>query len=141
MAAHAENAQALLHTLSAYGIPLGTAFQLRDDVLGAFGNESVTGKSVGGDFHEAKPTALLAFAYQNANPQELQVLQRVGERELSPEDIEAIQNVILDTKALEKTEALIVSLRDQAVASITEMKSEARTELEKLAVAVTDRSV
>lgn len=141
MAAHAENAQALLHTLSAYGIPLGTAFQLRDDVLGAFGNESVTGKSVGGDFHEAKPTALLAFAYQNANPQELQVLQQVGERELSSEDIEAIQNVILDTKALEKTEALIVSLRDQAVASITEIKSEARTELERLAVAVTDRSV
>jgi geranylgeranyl diphosphate synthase type I len=127
--------------LSAYGIPLGTAFQLRDDVLGAFGNESITGKSVGGDFHEAKPTALLAFAYQNANPQELQVLQRVGGRELSPEDIEAIQNVILDTKALEKTEALIVSLRDQAVASITEINSDARSELEKLAVAVTDRSV
>jgi len=141
MAAHAENAQALLHTLSAYGIPLGTAFQLRDDVLGAFGNESVTGKSVGGDFHEAKPTALLSFAFQNANPQELSILQRVGERELSPEDIEAIQNVLLDTKALEKTEALIVTLRDEAITALVGLTSDARRELEKLAVAVTDRTV
>ena len=117
------------------------AFQLRDDVLGAFGNESVTGKSVGGDFHEAKPTALLSFAFQNANPQELSILQRVGERELSPEDIEAIQNVLLDTKALEKTEALIVTLRDEAIGALVGLTSDARRELEKLAVAVTDRTV
>lgn len=141
MAADSLNAQQLLQTLSAYGIPLGTAFQLRDDVLGAFGNESVTGKSVGGDFHEAKPTALLSFAFQNANPQELSILQRVGERELSPEDIEAIQNVLLDTKALEKTEALIVTLRDEAITALVGLTSDARSELEKLAVAVTDRAV
>ena len=50
----------LLPALSAYGLPLGDAFQLRDDMLGAFGDEAVTGKPVGDDLREGKPTPLLA---------------------------------------------------------------------------------
>ena len=46
--------------LSAYGLPLGDAFQMRDDVMGAFGDERTTGKPVGGDLREGKPTPLLA---------------------------------------------------------------------------------
>ena len=60
--AHPNNADIILQQLSAYGLPLGDAFQMRDDVLGAFGDESVTGKSVGGDLREGKPTPLLACA-------------------------------------------------------------------------------
>ena len=44
--------------LSAYGLPLGDAFQMRDDVMGAFGDERTTGKPVGGDLREGKPTPL-----------------------------------------------------------------------------------
>src|SRR6476646_9297523 len=48
--------------LSAIGLPMGEAFQLRDDVLGAFGESEVTGKPVGDDLREGKPTPLLALA-------------------------------------------------------------------------------
>ncbi len=57
-----EREHELLGPLSAYGLPLGDAFQMRDDVMGAFGEESLTGKSVGGDLREGKPTPLLARA-------------------------------------------------------------------------------
>ena len=53
---------ALLPGLSAYGLPLGDAFQMRDDVIGAFGDSAVTGKPVGDDLREGKPTPLLARA-------------------------------------------------------------------------------
>ena len=52
--------------LSAYGDPLGEAFQLRDDVLGAFGDSALTGKPVGDDLREGKPTPLLAIANEHA---------------------------------------------------------------------------
>ena len=50
----------LAEPLSAYGLPLGEAFQLRDDILGAFGGDDLLGKRVGDDFREGKPTALYA---------------------------------------------------------------------------------
>ena len=47
--------------LSGYGLPLGEAFQMRDDILGTFGDPAVTGKPVGEDLREGKPTPLLAI--------------------------------------------------------------------------------
>ncbi len=60
------HAQALLPALSAYGLPLGDAFQMRDDVMGAFGDPALTGKPVGGDLREGKPTPLMARAVEAA---------------------------------------------------------------------------
>ena len=62
--------------LSAYGDPLGEAFQLRDDLLGAFGEEAATGKPVGDDLREGKPTPLLAVATENADAAQAAVLAR-----------------------------------------------------------------
>ena len=56
----------LAEPLSAYGLPLGEAFQMRDDVLGTFGDPAVTGKPVGEDLREGKPTPLLAIATARA---------------------------------------------------------------------------
>ncbi len=69
-----ERASELLPALSAYGLPLGDAFQMRDDVMGAFGDEAITGKPVGGDLHEGKPTPLLARAVAAATPAQRAVL-------------------------------------------------------------------
>lgn len=113
-----ERAAELLPALSAYGLPLGDAFQMRDDVLGAFGDEEVTGKPVGGDLREGKPTPLLAHAVAAATPTQREVLDRVGAADLDGADVAAIQQVIVDTGALTKLESQITALTDQAVAAI-----------------------
>ena len=61
-AALAGRGDELAAALSAYGDPLGEAFQLRDDILGTFGDSERTGKPVGDDLREGKPTPLLAEA-------------------------------------------------------------------------------
>ena len=90
----------LLPQLSRYGLPLGDAFQMRDDVMGVFGDSAVTGKPVGGDLLEGKPTPLLARAVAGATPAQLAVLDRVGAADLDADDVAAIQQVIVDTGAL-----------------------------------------
>src|SRR5262249_47375238 len=77
----------LLPALSASGLPLGDAFQLRDDMLGAFGDEQLTGKPVGDDLREGKPTTLMAVATARATPEQHERLATVGDPDLSPADV------------------------------------------------------
>ena len=65
-AALAGAGQDVLDGYSGYGLPLGEAFQLRDDVLGVFGDPAVTGKPAGDDLREGKRTALVAMALEAA---------------------------------------------------------------------------
>ena len=127
--------------LSAYGLPLGDAFQMRDDVMGAFGNPTATGKPVGGDLREGKPTPLLARALVAATPAQRQVLGGVGRPGLDDGEVAAIQQVIVDTGALADLETTIVRLTDEAVAAIgrVELIAEARDELVALAAFVSQR--
>jgi geranylgeranyl diphosphate synthase type I len=104
--------------LSAYGDPLGEAFQLRDDMLGAFGEAAVTGKPVGDDLREGKPTPLLAVATARADGHQLALLSLVGSPDLSARDITAIQSVLVDTGAVDEMEASIDRLTSDAIASI-----------------------
>jgi geranylgeranyl diphosphate synthase type I len=125
----------LLPQLSRYGLPLGDAFQLRDDLLGAFGDETLTGKPVGDDLREGKPTPLLAVAQAAADARQLEVLKRVGRPDLSPEDIAALQEVLVDTGAVAEIEETIEALTVEAVDAIelADVTDEARKELMQLA--------
>ena len=89
--------------LSAYGDPLGEAFQLRDDVLGAFGDPAVTGKPVGQDLREGKPTPLLAAAVERANDGRADVLDRAGQPGLSDGEVIAVQRLLVDGGALTRS--------------------------------------
>jgi geranylgeranyl diphosphate synthase type I len=131
----------LVPVLSAYGLPLGDAFQLRDDVMGAFGDPSLTGKPVGGDLREGKPTPLLARAVATATSPQRVVLDRVGRPDLSDDDIARIQQVIADTGALAELEATIDDLTARAVDAIERapLTPEARDELVLLAHYVSRR--
>jgi geranylgeranyl diphosphate synthase type I len=133
----------LLDQLSAYGLPLGDAFQMRDDVLGAFGEEAVTGKPVGGDLREGKPTPLLARAVEAATAAQRAVLDRVGRPDLGDAEVADIQQVIVDTGALADLEASITSLTDAAIAAAraADITSEASDELVALAHYVSWRQV
>ena len=138
-----ERLPELLPALSAYGLPLGDAFQMRDDVMGAFGDPEVTGKPVGGDLREGKPTPLMARAVERANPAQAVVLALVGSTDLSEAQVANVQQVIIDTGALADLEATIVRLTDEAVAAIVRapITTAARDELVALASYVSRRTV
>jgi geranylgeranyl diphosphate synthase type I len=121
--------------LSAYGDPLGEAFQLRDDLLGAFGDEALTGKPVGDDLREGKPTPLLALAARAADASQAKVLRLVGEPDLSTEAVAEVQQVLRATGAVAAVEASIQELTDQALAALpgADVTDEARAELDALA--------
>ena len=138
-----DRAAELLPALSAYGLPLGDAFQMRDDVMGAFGDEAVTGKPVGGDLREGKPTPLLARAVQASTPAQRAVLDEVGSPDLDDADIERIQQVIVDTGALAALEKQIAELIDEAIAAIevAPITAQSRDELIALAYYVSQRNV
>ena len=108
----------LIPVLSTYGLPLGDAFQMRDDVLGAFGDTAITGKPVGDDLREGKPTPLMAIATARANAAQLKELQLVGNQDLTPAQIARVQEVIRETGALDELEVVITRLTDEAIAAV-----------------------
>ncbi len=130
-----DRAEELLPALSAYGLPLGDAFQRRDDVLGAFGDESQTGKPVGDDLREGKPTPLLALATARADRAQVDVLTLVGQPDLTWSDVEAIQRVLVETGARQEMEDEIEALTVQAVDAVdrSPIATEAKEALVQLA--------
>jgi geranylgeranyl diphosphate synthase, type I len=137
-----ERAGELLPALSRYGLPLGDAFQMRDDVIGVFGDGSVTGKPVGDDLLAGKPTALLARAVARAAGDQRTVLELVGAPGLDAGDVAAIQQVIVATGALAEQEAEIERLSDEAIGALTgiDIVAAAKDELAALARYVAGRT-
>jgi geranylgeranyl diphosphate synthase type I len=103
--------------LSAFGLPLGEAFQLRDDFLGVFGAEEVTGKPVGDDLREGKLTPLLAAATARAGGEDLRLLERVGS-DLTADEIAAIRDLLVRTGAVAEIEAAIERLVAESLAAL-----------------------
>jgi geranylgeranyl diphosphate synthase type I len=130
-----ERGADLLPALSAYGLPLGDAFQMRDDVLGAFGDQSLTGKPVGDDLREGKPTVLLALATRAATPAQGTLLARVGRRDLGTDEVAAIQQVLIDTGALAELEEMIDGFAHDALDALDQapLSDDARKALTELA--------
>ena len=135
----------LLPALSTYGLPLGDAFQMRDDVMGAFGDTEMTGKPVGDDLREGKPTPLMAIATERAERKgdrgALDVLSAVGRVILDDDQVRRVQEVILATGALDELEQVISRLTDEAIGSLRSMPIDGsvKRELEELAHYVADR--
>ena len=142
MMAAPERAE-LIGQLSAFGLPLGDAFQMRDDVLGVYGDTAVTGKPVADDLREGKPTPLMALACAAATPAQAALLDRVGAPDLGDAEIADIQQVIIDTGALRGLEDHITALTDEALASLSAMSlgDVAKSELTLLAGYVSWRDV
>ena len=137
-AALAGRAAELAGPLSAVGLPMGEAFQLRDDVLGAFGESSVTGKPVGDDLREGKPTPLIAIATTRATAQDRMLLARLGSADLGDDDVAALQALFVRTGALDDVEAAIERLVVEARTALasTPITETARAWLDELAAYV-----
>jgi geranylgeranyl diphosphate synthase type I len=133
---------AALDALRAFGLPLGIAFQLRDDVLGVFGDSEITGKPSGDDLREGKRTVLIALAEASMPAGAKRIFnEMLGDRTLTGEQIEVMQETLQDTGALENLEIMISGYVDQAMQAlrVAPLSSGAIAELTRLADAVTKR--
>ena len=143
-AALAGGTPELLAALSAYGLPVGEAFQLRDDLLGVFGDPAVTGKPAGDDLREGKRTVLVAYAVDHASEVQLAEFDKLflpagPGRRRDP----ALREILIDSRAVDACEDLIAH-RTEAAADARDapfVDEAARTALADLAVAATVRSV
>ena len=133
----------LVNVLSAYGLPLGEAFQLRDDILGIFGDPSVTGKPAGDDIREGKRTVLMAMTLERADQEtSAKITAALGREDLSPDQIDEIRELITATGAVKDVEDLIEGLLSKALtaANSGEIAPSARELLIELATTATRRS-
>jgi geranylgeranyl diphosphate synthase, type I len=127
---------------AAYGLPLGVAFQLRDDILGVFGDPAQTGKPAGDDLREGKRTVLLAITRARAAPWQAQVIEtHLGDPLLSERGTAQVREVITATGALAECEAMIERHVAQALAALdgAPVTGEAKHALAELAEAATAR--
>ncbi|MDO8645136.1 MAG: polyprenyl synthetase family protein, partial [Candidatus Planktophila sp.] len=108
----------LLRDLSSYGLPLGEAFQYRDDLLGVFGDSSLTGKPAGDDLREGKRTVLIALTdLASTDSMREESKKYFGSPNLDADGIAILQEIIISTGAKEKLESMIERLTDQALRS------------------------
>jgi geranylgeranyl diphosphate synthase, type I len=108
----------LLEGLDAYGRPLGRAFQLRDDLLGVLGDANTVGKPVGDDLREGKPTELLVAASERAEGRQRRLLERVGQPDLTTEELIELVQVLHATGAVAAIEERIETLVSDAVRAV-----------------------
>lgn len=142
-AAFAGAEPALLRGLSAFGIPLGMAFQLRDDILGVFGDPAVTGKPAGDDLREGKRTVLVAHTLAELSPSIARIFEELlCSRELDGEQIAFMQQAITESGALAKTERMIEELADESLATLDALDIDpiAKAQLKLLAEKAINRS-
>lgn len=138
----ADESGALSVALSGYGLPLGEAFQLRDDVLGVFGDPATTGKPAGDDLREGKQTVLVALAAARADEVRLKLLREgLGDPDLDAAGVAALQAVIVETGALDAVEERIDQRTRRALDALKDapVTNEAREVLGELAIAATAR--
>ncbi|MFI5957026.1 polyprenyl synthetase family protein [Cryptosporangium sp. NPDC051539] len=141
-AALAGGGPELTDSLSRYGLPIGEAFQLRDDVLGVFGDPAETGKPAGDDLREGKRTLLLAYAAERATPAQETVLDRhLGDPGLTDDGVDRLREVLVETGALERTEERIRALTARALDALAaaRLDAESTDALTALAGAATAR--
>ncbi|MFJ3925951.1 polyprenyl synthetase family protein [Streptomyces sp. NPDC090022] len=135
--------RALLEAFTAYGLPLGEAFQLRDDLLGTFGEPDLTGKSNLDDLRDGKPTALLALTLAAATGDERRLLGKlVGNPDLGDEEARSVRELMERCGARERVEDMITRRIHRATGALdlVAMPAEARTALHELAGTAADRA-
>ncbi len=105
--------------LGAYGSPLGRAFQLRDDLLGVFGDESRTGKPAGDDLREGKQTLLLALArLRSPEPARRRLERLVGDPDLDADGTAEARDIVAGSGAVAEVEAEIAAGHAAALAAL-----------------------
>jgi len=142
-AAMAGGSESELESLRRFGLPLGIAYQLRDDLLGVFGDPEVTGKPAGDDLREGKRTVLVATARRALPPSSVRLLDELlGDPDLDDDQIGVLQATLKESGAVEAVEQSITDQVERAVAALdgADLAPSARAQLTRLADTVTRRT-
>ena len=141
-ASFAEGSESLISGLGDYGSPLGQAFQLRDDLLGVFGEPTATGKPAGDDLREGKRTALIALTEAELVGTEARFLSsNLGNSDLDASGVQELRSLISKSGATQRVEQLIAELLDKSLASldVIDMPTEVKSVLGSLANSIAYR--
>jgi geranylgeranyl diphosphate synthase type I len=145
-AALAGAPEPLVAAFRSFGADVGVAFQLRDDLLGVFGDPEVTGKPAGDDLREGKRTLLMALALRTARRRADQRAEAVltgalGDPALDAAGVDRVRQVLVDLGAPDELEERIERLTDSALAALAaaDVAEPAATRLPELARAATTR--
>jgi geranylgeranyl diphosphate synthase, type I len=142
-AALAGGTEAQLDALAAYGLPLGIAYQLRDDLLGVFGDPEQTGKPAGDDLREGKRTVLIGIARRALPAGTVRLFDELlGDPQLDGEQISMLRSALTESGAVAQVERIIDRNVDEATAALVEapLSRTARDQLTTLAGTVARRS-
>ena len=140
---HGCGDQPVTAAFTRYGIPLGVAFQLRDDILGVFGNPAQTGKPASDDLREGKRTVLVAIARDRASRAQREVLdRRLGDPLLTEDGAGQIRAILTGTGAVSECERMIDASVAEALSALGDapITSRAKGALAELAVTATARN-
>ncbi len=130
----AVDAERVAPALTRYGDAVGMAFQMRDDILGLFGDASITGKSTLDDLREGKRTLLMLRALRMANPLERSyLLAHLGDPELTPNEADNVRSIVASTGALASVEILLRAEYGTAVEAVDDLPGPARAALIEMA--------
>jgi geranylgeranyl diphosphate synthase type I len=133
----------VVEQLRHFGADIGVAFQLRDDLLGVFGNTELTGKPAGDDLREGKRTLLVALGLRQASDSGAAVVRGcLGQPNLTAQDIERARGVLVDSGAVDAVERKIETLTSAALQALAsaDLAQPASDRLAELAVAATRRN-
>ena len=142
-AAIAAGSDDQLEALRRFGHPVGMAFQLRDDVLGVYGDSAITGKPAGDDLREGKRTVLVALTRQTLDASARNLFdEMLGDPALTPQQIAFLQATISGSGALEQVERMIDEYAKEADRALsgTRLDNAAVGDLRDLARAATIRA-
>jgi geranylgeranyl pyrophosphate synthase len=107
--------------LSEYGEALGIAYQIADDLLGVFGDESVTGKSATSDIAEGKRTFMLQYAYANSKENRQLLDKFIGKYDINEAEADIVRKVFIDSGAVEASKSLIQEHSNKAFAALVQI--------------------
>ncbi|MGB9280785.1 MAG: polyprenyl synthetase family protein [Pseudonocardiaceae bacterium] len=137
---------ALVHAYRRFGADIGVAFQLRDDLLGMFGDPKVTGKPAGDDLREGKRTLLLAYGLRAADEKRqtgaADVLRgAIGNPQIDAKTVTEVRELLIELGAVAEVERRITTLTSSALGSLhaAQLAEPAGSKLAELAAEATCR--
>jgi geranylgeranyl diphosphate synthase type I len=133
----------VIEALTRFGLPLGEAFQLRDDLLGVYGDPTVTGKPAGDDLTEGKRTVLIALTLEQAPAAEAKLLDEALGSPLTGAEVEELRRIITTSGAHDEVERRIQELTASSLGALDDapLAERAREVLRDLAAAATQRAI